>query len=210
MTADLLFTASLARCPLIAILRGVKPNEVEGVAEALIAAGIGMIEVPLNSPEPFDSIACLVRRFGEDVLIGAGTVLSVSDVGRISDIGAQLVISPNVNIAVIAETVRSGLVSLPGYFTPSEAFAAIDAGASGLKLFPADAASPKMLNAQRAVIPRSTPIFAVGGVSPHSMANWRGACEGFGLGSALYRAGMDAGEVGRNAEEFVVALAQFR
>jgi 2-dehydro-3-deoxyphosphogalactonate aldolase len=206
MDARPILVSALKRCPFVAILRGVTPGEVETITEVLIAAGFGMIEVPLNSPDAFDSIGRIVRRFGGDALIGAGTVLSEADVARVADTGAQLVISPNVNIAVIAATAGRGLISLPGYFTPSEAFAAIDAGATGLKLFPAEAASPRILNAQRAVIPRAVPILAVGGVSPETLADWRGACEGFGLGSALYKAGMSAGEVGVRAAAFVEAL----
>lgn len=206
MDARPTLVAALQRCPLVAILRGVTPDEVEGVTEVLIAAGIGMIEVPLNSPDPFDSIGRIVRRFGGDALIGAGTVLSEADVARVADTGAQLVISPNVNIDVIAATTNRGLISLPGYFTPSEAFAAIDAGATGLKLFPAEAASPRILGAQRAVIPRTVPILAVGGVSPETLVDWRGACDGFGLGSALYKAGMSADEVGARAAAFTDAL----
>ncbi|MDO7840769.1 2-dehydro-3-deoxy-6-phosphogalactonate aldolase [Sphingomonas immobilis] len=206
MTAETRFTDAFARCPLVAILRGVKPDEAEAIAEAVIAGGIHIIEVPLNSPDPFDSIERLVGRFGGDALIGAGTVLSAADARRVAETGAQLVISPNVDVEVIGETARLGLVSLPGYFTPSEAFAAIKAGAHALKLFPAEAASPKILKAQRAVIPRSVPILAVGGVTPETMADWRGACEGFGLGSALYSAGMDAAETGRRAQAFVSAL----
>lgn len=198
--------SALERCPFVAILRGVTPNEVEAITETLIAAGIGMIEVPLNSPDPFDSIGRIVRRFGGDALIGAGTVLSEADVARVADTGAQLVISPNVNIDVIAATTNRGLISLPGYFTPSEAFAAIDAGATGLKLFPAEAASPRILGAQRAVIPRTVPILAVGSVSPETLVDWRGACDGFGLGSALYKAGMSADEVGARAAAFTDAL----
>lgn len=206
MDARPTLVAALKRCPFVAILRGVTPGEVEAITETLIAAGFGMIEVPLNSPDAFDSIGRIVRRFGGDALIGAGTVLSEADVARVADTGAQLVISPNVNIAVIAATAGRGLISLPGYFTPSEAFAAIDAGATGLKLFPAEAASPRILSAQRAVIPRTVPILAVGGVSPETLADWRGVCEGFGLGSALYKAGMSAGEVGVRAAAFVDAL----
>lgn len=210
MKVNAILTSALARCPLVAILRGVKPDEVEGIVEAVIAAGIGIVEVPLNSPDPFDSIARLVKRFGDDALIGAGTVMTVADVLRVAEIGAQLVISPNIDLEVIAEAVRLGLISLPGYFTPTEAFAAIYAGANGLKLFPAEAASPQILKAQRAVIPRSVPILAVGGVTPDRMAAWDGACDGFGLGSALYRPGMDAGEAGRNAAAFMAALTATR
>ncbi|AUW57711.1 2-dehydro-3-deoxy-6-phosphogalactonate aldolase [Sphingobium sp. SCG-1] len=209
MDAKTLLNTALGRCPLVAILRGVRPAEVEPIVEAVLAAGIGIVEVPLNSPEPFDSIERLVARFGNDALIGAGTVLSPEDARRVADTGAQVVISPNVDTKVIAETARLGLVSLPGYFTPSEAFAAINAGATGLKLFPAEAASPKILNAQRAVIPRTVPILAVGGITPDTMSNWSGSCEGFGLGSALYKAGMDAEQTGRNAAAFVAALETF-
>jgi 2-dehydro-3-deoxyphosphogalactonate aldolase len=206
MDARPTLVSALKRCPFVAILRGVTPGEVEAITEVLIAAGIGMIEVPLNSPDPFDSIGRIVRRFGDDALIGAGTVLSEADVARVADTGAQLVISPNVDTAVIAATARGGLISLPGYFTPSEAFAAINAGATGLKLFPAEAASPRILGAQRAVIPRSVPILAVGGVSPEALVDWYGACDGFGLGSALYKAGMSVNEVGARAAAFMDAL----
>ncbi|GHH26836.1 2-dehydro-3-deoxy-6-phosphogalactonate aldolase [Sphingomonas glacialis] len=210
MDTDTLLTTALERCPLVAILRGVKPSEVEGIVDAVLSAGIHIVEVPLNSPDPFDSIARLVQRFGDDALIGAGTVLSVANARRVAEVGARLVISPNVDVEVIAETQRLGLVSLPGYFTPSEAFAAINAGANGLKLFPAEAATPKILNAQRAVIPRSVPILAVGGITPITMCEWRGSCEGFGLGSALYKTGMDAEQVGRNATDFVSAVNRYR
>jgi 2-dehydro-3-deoxyphosphogalactonate aldolase len=206
MDAKSTFAAALARCPLVAILRGVMPDEVEAIAETLIAAGFGIIEVPLNSPAPFDSVSRLVRQFGNDALIGAGTVLNEADVGRVADTGAQLVISPNVNAGVITATTARGLVSLPGYFTVSEAFAAIEAGATGLKLFPAEAASPGVLNAQRAVIPRSIPILAVGGITPETLAYWGTACEGFGLGSALYKPGMKATEVRTRATAFIKAL----
>ena len=195
MDANSLLTDALTPCPLVAILRGVKPSEVEGIVEAVLAAGIQIVEVPLNSPDPFDSIARLVKRFGGDALIGAGTVLSVENARRVAEIGGQLVISPNVDVAVIAETARLGLVSLPGYFTPSEAFAAINAGANGLKLFPAEAASPKILNAQRAVIPRGVPILAVGGITPVTIGRLARRMRGFriGFGPVQGRDGCRAG-----------------
>lgn len=198
--------AAIRRCPLIAILRGVGPEEVEAVAEALIAAGFSMIEVPMNSPDPLESIARLVRRFGSDVLVGAGTVLSRSDVAQVRDTGARLVISPNVDRSVIAATAEANMISLPGYFTPSEAFAALDAGATGLKLFPAEAASPAVLKAQRAVLPKSIPVFVVGGMTPDAIPAWSGVCEGFGLGSALYKPGMRSQEVGSRAQAFIRSL----
>ncbi len=206
MDARQTLAAALERCPIVAILRGVKPDEVEAITEALISAGIGMIEVPLNSPEPFDSVYKLVRSFGKDALIGAGTVLSEADVVRVENVGARLIISPNVDRAVIAATAKRGMVSLPGYFTPSEAFEAIGAGATGLKLFPAEAGSPRLIDAHRAVIPRSIPILAVGGVTPDTLADWWKACEGFGLGSGLYKAGMSPDEVRTRATAFMDAL----
>jgi 2-dehydro-3-deoxyphosphogalactonate aldolase len=202
MTVDAELRAAIARCPLIAILRGVRPEEVEPIAEALIDAGFSMIETPLNSPDPFDSIERLVRRFGSHALIGAGTVLTPSDVTRVRETGARMVISPNVDRSVIAATVEAGMISLPGYFTPSEALAAIDAGATGLKLFPAEAASPAVLKAQRAILPAGIPIFVVGGITPAAMSEWSGVCDGFGLGSALYRPGMSPDEVSSRAQGF--------
>ena len=200
------FATAFASLPLIAILRGVRPDEVESIGDALIDAGFTLIEVPLNSPEPFDSIARLVRRCGDQALVGAGTVLSTDNVARLADIGGRMVISPNTNIAVIAASVTAGMIAMPGYFTPSEAFAAIDAGASALKLFPAEAASPGVLKAQRAVLPKDVPVLAVGGITPAGMAPWRAAgAGGFGLGSALYKTGMNAADVGRAARDFVAA-----
>jgi 2-dehydro-3-deoxyphosphogalactonate aldolase len=200
------FATAFAACPLVAILRGVRPDEVEPIGDALVEAGFTMIEVPLNSPDPFTSIAALARRLGDRAMVGAGTVLTVEDVARVGDAGGQLVISPNTNVDVIAATARAGMVSMPGYFTPSEAFAAIDAGASALKLFPAEAASPTILKAQRVVLPKHVPVLIVGGVTPDTMAPWRAAgAEGFGLGSALYKVGANADEVGRSARAFVDA-----
>ena len=201
------FTAAMARCPLVAILRGVKPDEVEAIAEALIDEGFAMIEVPLNSPDPMTSIERLAKRFGTDALVGGGTVLSVDQVETIRSAGGRLIVSPNTNPEVIAAAVGAGLISLPGYFTPSEAFAAIAAGASGLKLFPAESASPAVLRAHRAVLPPDAAVLAVGGITPEGMAAWReSGAQGFGLGSALYRPGNAPAEVRNNARAFVAAL----
>lgn len=196
--------AALARCPLVAILRGLRPDEAEAVGDALVEAGLTIIEVPLNSPDPLESIARLARRYGPDILIGAGTVLSVKDVADVRAVGGQLLVSPNVNAEVIRA--GAGLVCLPGYFTPTEAFTAIDAGATGLKLFPADGTTPAFLKAQRAVLPRDLPLLAVGGVSPDNLANWMAAgAQGAGIGSALYKPGLTAAEVGQRAAAFVAA-----
>lgn len=197
----------LDRCPLIAILRGVTPGEVEGVAEALIGAGIAIIEVPLNSPDPLASIERLARRFGELALIGAGTVLSVPDVRAVKEAGGRLIVSPNTDIEVIAASVDAGLVSAPGYFTPSEGFEALKAGAHALKLFPAEAATPAVVKAQRAVLPKHVPLLVVGGVSPDTMAPWLAAgADGFGLGSGIYKPGQTPAEVAAQARAYIAAL----
>jgi len=201
------FEQAMARCPLVAILRGVGQEEIEGVADALVEAGFSMIEIPLNSPDPLASIARIARRYGEDVLIGAGTVLSVDQVRAVQGAGGRLIVSPNTNAEVIAASAADGLVSLPGYATPSEAFAAIAAGASGLKLFPAEAASPAVLRAQRAVLPADMAVLIVGGITPETMAPWRGSgARGFGLGSALYKPGDAPGVVGERARNFIDAV----
>lgn len=200
------FTTAFARCPLVAILRGIRPDEAEPIGEALVEAGFTSIEVPLNSPQPFDSIGRLARRLEGRALVGAGTVLSVADVTAVHDVGGGLVISPNADTDVIGATVAARMVSMPGYFTPTEAFAAIAAGATALKLFPAEAATPAVMKAQRAVLPRDLPLLAVGGIQPDSMAAWIAAgANGFGLGSALYRPGATPGEVGDAARGFVRA-----
>lgn len=204
----LAFDTAFARCPLVAILRGVRPDEVEAIGEALVEAGFTIIEVPLNSPDPFTSIERLARTLAGRALVGAGTVLSVEDLARLRDAGGQIVISPNTDVEVIAATVSAGLVSMPGYFTPSEAFAALKAGASALKLFPAEGANPAVLKAQRAVLPKHVPVLAVGGIVPEGMAPWLLAgANGFGLGSALYKPGMSAADVGAAARRFMVVLA---
>ncbi len=204
MPAD--FAAAFARLPLVAILRGIRPDEVVAVGEALVEAGFTLIEVALNSPSPFDGIRLLARALGDHAVVGAGTVLSVEDVDRVAQAGGRMIISPNTSPNVIAATVERGLTSLPGFFTPSEAFAALAAGAHGLKLFPAEATTPAALKAQRAVLPPSVPLIVVGGVTHQTMGPWRTAgAAGFGLGSALYSPGLSAQEVGARAQAFVAA-----
>lgn len=207
MTARHAFDAAFAACPLVAILRGIRPDEVEGVGEALLSAGFRLIEVPLNSPEPLESIRRLARLCVGRAEVGAGTVLEVADVAAVRDAGGTLVISPNSDASVIAAAVESGLVAVPGFATPSEAFVALKAGAAALKLFPAEGASPAVLKAVRAVLPGGTRILPVGGVTPDSLEAWQKAgAAGFGLGSALYAPGMAAAEVRTRAQDFVRAL----
>ena len=204
---DRAFDRAFAACPLVAILRGLTPAEAPAIGDALVAAGLTLIEVPLNSPDPFDSIALLARRLGDRAMIGAGTVLAPDDVARVRDAGGTLIVSPNTDAAVIRATRAAGLISLPGYFTPSEGFAALAAGASALKLFPADGTTPAFLKAQRAVLPRSARVLAVGGIAPDNMATWRAAgADGFGLGSNLYRPGASAQQVADAAARYVAAL----
>lgn len=202
------FTQHFRQCPVIAILRGITPDEIIPVGRALIACGINIIEIPLNSPEPFESIRRLSADARDQAIIGAGTVLSVADVDAVKAVGGQLVVSPNTDAAVIAATVAAGMISVPGYFTPTEAFAAVHAGAHAIKLFPAEAASPSVLKAQRAVLPPTLPIFIVGGVQAVDVAKWISAgASGFGLGGALYRPGQSAQDVHHAAAKFLAALA---
>ncbi|MGC8525850.1 2-dehydro-3-deoxy-6-phosphogalactonate aldolase [Acidiphilium sp.] len=197
----------LDACPLVAILRGISPDEAEAVGEALVGAGLRIIEVPLNSPDPFESIARLARRFGDRALIGAGTVMTAADIARLAGAGGRLMVTPHADPDLVREAKRHGLLALPGFFTPAEAFALIGAGADGLKLFPAEAASPAVLKALRAVLPPALPVLPVGGVSPETMAPWRAAgAMGFGIGSALYRPGDDAAAVRAKAGNFISAL----
>lgn len=201
------FDRHFSECPLIAIIRGVTPDEVVGVGEALVVAGIRIIEIPLNSPDPFDSIARLGARLGAEATVGAGTVLSVADVGRVADAGGTIIVSPHSDPAVIADAAARGLVAAPGYFTPTEAFAALAAGAHILKLFPAEAASPTVLKAQKAVLPKHVPVLPVGGIKPESMAAWRaGGAAGFGLGGGVFKPGMSPADVGAAARRYVAAL----
>lgn len=197
--------AAMARCPLVAILRGVRPDEVEAIGRALIDAGFSLIEVPLNSPDPFDSIARLARL--EGALVGAGTILDPAEIQRLAAAGGALAVSPHCDPAVIAETKRLGLISIPGIATPTEAFAALKAGADALKLFPAEGASPTVLKAMRAVLPKETAVLPVGGIAPDSMGPWRAVgAAGFGLGSALYKPGDSAEAVAAQARKFISAL----
>jgi 2-dehydro-3-deoxyphosphogalactonate aldolase len=198
------FDDAFVKCPLIAILRGVKPNEVEAIGEALVEAGFTILEVPMNSPDPLDSIARLARRFEGRAVVGAGTVLRVEDVEAVGAAGGTLIIAPNANVRVIAAAADKGYVALPGIATPTEAFAALDAGAAALKLFPAEAASPAVLKAMRAILPKDTRVLPVGGIVPELMADWRKAgAAGFGLGSALFAPGMTAADVGARARRFI-------
>lgn len=197
----------LDQCPLVAIIRGVTPDEVEAIGEAIQGGGIRIVEVPLNSPEPLRSIERLAKRFGEELLIGAGTVLDPADVGRVRDVGGRIIVSPDTNVEVIRAATAQKMVASPGFFTPSEGFAAVRAGATALKLFPAEAASPKVLGAQLAVLPKDVPVLVVGGVTPDNMRSWLDAgAAGFGLGGGLYRPGQSASETRDKARSYVAAL----
>jgi 2-dehydro-3-deoxyphosphogalactonate aldolase len=211
MNALTFFRQCFEQCPLVAIIRGVTPDEAEPTGRALIDAGIRIVEVPLNSPEPLESIRRLATAFGDRALIGAGTVLRAEDVVRVAAAGGQIIVSPGTDAEVVEAAVQAGLVSAPGYFTPSEAFAALKAGAHALKLFPAEAAPPAVVKAHRAVLPRDVPLIVVGGVTPEKVAPYRAAgADGFGLGGALYRPGQSPEETAANARAFVTAVREAR
>ena len=197
----------LDQCPLVAIIRGVTPEEVEAIGDAIFGAGIRIIEVPLNSPQPLKSIERLAARCGDRALVGAGTVLRVEQVADVRAAGGRIIVSPSTNPDVIAATASAGLVSSPGYFTPSEAFAAIDAGATALKLFPAEGASPAVLKAQLAVLPNHVPVMVVGGVKPDTMQPWLAAgAAGFGLGGGLYQHGQSPQATAEKARAYVAGV----
>ena len=202
MTAD----ALLAELPLVAILRGVTPARIEGVAAALYDAGIRAIEVPLKSPEPFKSIELLAKQFGETCLTGAGTVLDTANVDRVLDAGGTLLVTPNTNPAVISHGVAKGMTVMPGFYTPSEGFAAIAAGAKYLKLFPASSGGTDHMKAILAVLPKTVPVYAVGGAGASNMAEWKKAgAAGFGLGSDLFKPDFTDAEIAERARKCVAA-----
>jgi 2-dehydro-3-deoxyphosphogalactonate aldolase len=197
---------SLTPTPLIAILRGIKPDDAEAIAATIVEAGFGAIEVPLNSPEPLKSIGIIARRFGDRTLVGAGTVLSSGEVDRVAGAGAKLVVAPNADASVIERAASLSLAALPGVATPTEAFHALSVGASGLKLFPAEALPPEVLMAWRSVLPKEAQLYPVGGITPGRIAAYREAgASGFGIGGALYRPGATAAEVEPAAKAFVAA-----
>jgi len=201
----------LDRLPLVAILRGVAPDEVVSIGEALVSVGFAIIEVPLNSPEPLESIQRLSERFGEEILIGAGTVTTPAQVDDVARAGGRLIVMPHSDGDVVRAAKQAGLVCVPGIATPTEAFAALANGADALKLFPAEMLTPAVLRSIRAVLPARTRFLPVGGITPDGMAAYVAAgAAGFGLGSALYRRGDDAGRVSANARDFVEAWRRLR
>jgi 2-dehydro-3-deoxyphosphogalactonate aldolase len=204
-TKDL--TAWLRACPVIAILRGVKPDEVVDIGAALIESGIRIIEVPLNSPEPLASIKALAMRYGDQALIGAGTVVDCTMVKRICQAGGQLTVSPHACGDVVQKAKVLDMIAIPGFFTPTEAFAMIQAGADGLKLFPAEAASPAVLKSLRAVLPSSMPVLPVGSINADNMEPWlKAGAAGFGLGGSIYKPGFSPEKVAKRARAVMRAL----
>jgi 2-dehydro-3-deoxyphosphogalactonate aldolase len=201
----------LQRGPLVAVLRGITPDDAESVGEALVDAGIVIVEVPLNSPEPYESIARLARRIGPRSLVGAGTVTTAAQVTEVAKAGGRLIVSPHANAAVVRAAKAAGLLAIPGFFTATEAWAMLDAGADALKLFPAEAASPAMLKALRAVLPPGTIVIPVGSIQADTLAPWLNAgADGFGIGSSLYKPGDSAATVAAKAVPLVQAVARAR
>ena len=200
-------TALLRTCPLVAILRGIRPDEAEAVGDALFDAGLRVLEVPLNSPSPYESIRLLAARFAGRALIGAGTVRRGSELAAVAEAGGQLLVTPHADPALVRAAKAAGMLAVPGFFTPTEAFALLDAGADALKLFPAEAASPAVLRALRAVLPPGTNVLPVGGIGTENMAAWRMAgAAGFGIGSAIYKPGDTADAVAVKARGLLAAL----
>jgi 2-dehydro-3-deoxyphosphogalactonate aldolase len=201
------FGAWLARWPLVAILRGIKPNEALDVGAALVETGFCIIEVPLNSPEPYASIVRLSKRYGREVLVGAGTVTDWEQVPKVADAGGRIIVMPHADERVVEAAKRRNLYVVPGFATPTEGFRMVDAGADAIKLFPAEANPPKVLKAMRAVLPREVPILPVGGITPGNMKEyWEAGADGFGLGSALYKPGDTAERVAQKGADFRFAL----
>jgi 2-dehydro-3-deoxyphosphogalactonate aldolase len=205
------FADAMVALPLVAILRGVKPEEAVEVGEALVAEGFRLIEVPLNSPQPFASIQRLATALGNKAVVGAGTVLKPGDVDAVAEAGGSLIVMPHTDVAVIRRAKELKLTAMPGFATPSEAFAALNAGADALKLFPAEANPPQVLKAMKAVLPKSVAVLPVGGIVPESMAAFvEAGAGGFGLGSALYKPGASAAEVAAKAKAFVAAWRRLK
>lgn len=201
--------AYFQQSPLVAIMRGVKPSEVIACAEAIVAAGWRVLEVPLNSPDPLDSIARLAAHFGDRVLVGAGTVLSAQDVEAVAAAGGRLVVAPNTDAAVVGAALGRGMVMLPGVYTPTEAFEAYRLGARYLKLFPADSLGPAYIRAIRSVLPRDAHIVPTGGVSAETIADFHAAgSRAYGIGTQVYKPGMDVAEISRRAQVLAQAAAQ--
>jgi len=207
MNADEKFAAAWTRLPLIAVLRGLQPGEAPAIGAALVQSGWGLIEVPLNSPQPLQSIAALAKLL-PDALVGAGTVLDTQRVRDVHAAGGRLIVAPNFDADVVREARRLQMACLPGVLTASEAFAALRAGATGLKLFPAEMIPPAAVKALRAVLPRDTWLIPVGGIGIGNMDAYRAAgADGFGIGSSLYKPGMSASEVEQKALDFAAAWA---
>ena len=205
------FAEAMAKLPLVAILRGIKPAESSGILRALLAEGFLLIEAPLNSPEPYESIRAMRAIAPPEALVGAGTVKTVDEVAAVAEAGGDLIVMPHADVAIIAAAKARRLTALPGVATPTEAFAALGAGADGLKAFPAEMITPTVVKAWRAVIPASVPIMPVGGITPDNMAPYLAAgANGFGLGSALYRPGDSAAEVSEKAAAFVAAWRRLK
>jgi 2-dehydro-3-deoxyphosphogalactonate aldolase len=205
------FHAALAKLPLVAILRGIAPADAPAVAEALLAEGFDLLEIPLNSPDPYVSIAAVRRLAPASAFVGAGTVLTAAQVDAVAEAGGDLIVTPNTNAAVIARAKALGMLCLPGAATPSEAFAALAAGADGVKAFPAEMISPAAVKAWGAVLPKGTPILPVGGITPVNMAPYvKAGAAGFGLGSALYKPGDSPAGVREKAAAFRTAWASCR
>jgi 2-dehydro-3-deoxyphosphogalactonate aldolase len=202
--------AWLERCPLVAILRGVQPAEVESICSALEQAGISIVEVPFNSPSPLESISILARSFGSRMLIGAGTLTAVSQVEEVAAAGGKLIVTPHADTAIVRAAKQAGLFALPGFFNPTEAFALLEAGADAIKLFPAEVLGPAMLKALRAVLPKSSIVIPVGGVDANHVAPWLAAgAQGLGVGSSIYKPGDDASMVEAKATALVAAVRAY-